>query len=375
PGPRAEGPEAPAAEPPSPAPEPGADAPLEGRATAVAGTVRVTPAGNTAQPLEVGTAVPEGATLQADPDAEAHVRLGAGTGLVFEGAGRLELARADSGLVRLLLREGRVSSRVGPDGAPARFEVQAGAVRVRVTGTHFAVRRQGDAVTVEVTEGAVEVAREGEALRLIRAPGRWSSVEASPEGDPRDPRAPVGLSESADRWPVLRLHPPGAVRGLEVAGRPFRAAGRLALRVPPGAQRVFLLRGRDERVPVDLTVGREGLSLSEAELSARLPEPVGHLPPGAIQETLRRIQPRLQSCYERAMRRRPDLHGRYRLEVRVGRSGVVQRARLSAVGDGDTPPAELSQCVIDTLRRRPFPAPRGGPVSFEVPLRFQRVSP
>lgn len=358
-----------AAVPSAPAPE-GAPASLQVQVTAVAGQVTLRAPHEAPRPLAVGDLLTTGTSLRAEAGAEAHLKMGTGTGFVLEPESRVLLVRADSEQATLRLEEGHVSNTVQPGGTDAGYQVEAGPYQVRATGTRFAVGHEGPVVSVQLTRGSVDVLRSGDLVESMQAPAGWSSA---PPHRARPVRKPVALAQGSTEWPVLRLPKPRRVQAWEVGEQTFEAAGGLAMRLPEGKVELVGIERTGRRVDLTLDVDSAGLALTEAELGALLPEPVGHLDPEAIATTLRTIRPSLQRCYERAMRRRPDLHGRYRLEVKVGRSGVVQRSRMRSDG-GDTPPTELTDCMARVVRRRPFPEPTGGPVTFEVPLNFQRVS-
>ncbi|MFW6023810.1 MAG: AgmX/PglI C-terminal domain-containing protein, partial [Myxococcota bacterium] len=356
--------------PPEVAPE-AAPASIQMEVTAVAGRVTLRTPHERPRPLAVGDLLAPGASLHAQADAEAHLKMGAGTGFVLEPESRVVLVRADSEQVTLRLETGRVSNAVDPAGTETGYRVEAGPYEVRATGTRFAVGHDGGLVSVDLTRGSVDVLRSGRRVESMRAPAGWSSA---PPHRSQPVRQPVALAEGSAEWPVLRLSTPKRVRSWELGDQTFDVAGGLAMRLPEGKADLVAIERTGRRIDLTLDVDSAGLALSEAEVGALLPEPVGHLDSEAISTTLRSIRPSLQGCYERAMRRRPDLHGRYRLEVKVGRSGTVQRSRMRS-DDGDRPPNELTDCMSRVVHRRPFPEPTGGPVTFEVPLNFQRVSP
>jgi hypothetical protein len=92
--------------------------------------------------------------------------------------------------VVLVLNRGRVECDVPPRRARPAFVVEAGAVTVRVIGTHFAVRRVEDATTVDVQRGVVDV-EIGEEHVLVHAGEHW----------PPSPRAVALPSGSAGETP------------------------------------------------------------------------------------------------------------------------------------------------------------------------------
>lgn len=76
------------------------------------------------------------------------------------------------------------------------FVVAAGPIRVRATGTAFAVRSEGGEVRVVVTEGTVLVWREGETRRWPLAAGQQALIAAD------RPEAPVAARETGPAQPL-----------------------------------------------------------------------------------------------------------------------------------------------------------------------------
>ena len=85
----------------------------------------------------------------------------------------------------LVLDRGSVSCEVSPRGGRPPFIVQAGEVSVKVVGTHFTVRREGESASVQVDKGVVEVTARGE-LAVIRKGESWP-----PRALAADPPPPV----------------------------------------------------------------------------------------------------------------------------------------------------------------------------------------
>lgn len=96
--------------------------------------------------------------------------------------------------------------------------------------------------------------------------------------------------------------------------------------------------------------------------------PVGPGPEVEAQRTLRRQMPRLQSCYERALRRDLRLGDvRADLTVDIAQDGAIQGVEVS----GDATP-ELRRCLEQTVRNAQFPGSDTG-LRVSVPLRFEVV--
>jgi ferric-dicitrate binding protein FerR (iron transport regulator) len=349
--------------------------PLEPQVTATAGQVHIVRPGMEPAPLAAGDHLSPGASIRTGPGSQVHLRFTSGTGAVLGERGAVRIDTSTTHAIHLALEAGVVSHRVRRGGPLGDFRVTAGAYQVRVVGTRFAVQRQGDEVAVRVTEGTVEVLYGGQPLQVLKGPAQWGT-EGAEAADDLEPVPPRGVEADATAWTVLRLPPSDRVRAWELDGLTFEALhGGVTLGLPPGEVRLRALLRTGDRVPVDLSIGATGHRLAEADLGDLLPEPVGHLPRAEITETIRQAGPALQSCYERAMRLQPDLSGRHTLQVRVGRSGIVQEARLLNGSPDGAPGGELTECVAGALRKRAFPAPRGGPITFEVPLSFQHVTP
>lgn len=356
---------------------PPADAaePRHGEVMAVLGTVTAERGPEAeAEALDVGATLAEGARIESAQGAEAHVRLGVGTGFVAHGDTALAIAVLDARAVELSLARGAVSSEVAQLEDDARYDVKAGPWSVRVRGTRFLVRRQGERLEVTVEEGTVEVARDGQVVQVLEAPATWASDETRGEAEPKVPR---GLGPDAEDWPVLRLPARDEVaRWTLPEPLGYEADDRIAMRVPADDVVVRALGHNGVWHQVALSPHEGELALGEAQLDALAQAltraPQGHLDPAELRPVVREARPALKRCHERLMKQRPDIAGKgYRLQLRVtvGRSGVVQRTEV--VSEGETPPAELEACIRQQLTTRAFPKPTGGPVTFEVPLTFQ----
>ena len=108
-----------------------------------------------------------------------RIRLAAGTRLVPQ--------TSSQDAVELALERGEAYFEVAPQGA-RRFEVAAGALRVRVVGTAFTVERAADVTRIAVAHGRVRVfTPAGE--RLLSAGGalRWPPEPAPPAAKPARP--------------------------------------------------------------------------------------------------------------------------------------------------------------------------------------------
>jgi hypothetical protein len=106
----------------------------------------------------------------------------------------VRLAGDDAHGISVQLDTGRVECDVAPRRGRPPFLVEAGAVEVRVIGTHFVVTRAGDAVTVDVQRGRVEVLS-GQEHAFVDAGTQWPLRGSQPL--PVTPPTVAAASESA----------------------------------------------------------------------------------------------------------------------------------------------------------------------------------
>lgn len=120
------------------------------------------------------------------------------------------------------LERGEIALRVAPRPADRPLVVEAGDVRIRVVGTEFSVKREGEGASVRVVHGVIEVRAHGERAE-VTAGGRWPARRAA------DGAAdPAPTSEATP--PVVTFVPavpavpvvPGGARGADTQGRGTR---------------------------------------------------------------------------------------------------------------------------------------------------------
>ena len=109
----------------------------------------------------------------------------------------VRLVGDDARGIMVVVDRGRVECEVTPRHGRPPFMVQAGAVEVKVVGTHFAVARSGSKATVDVQHGQVEVTT-GEGKWLVGAGAHW----------PPPPAPPVALAPPTSTWtPISTPNP------------------------------------------------------------------------------------------------------------------------------------------------------------------------
>ncbi len=87
----------------------------------------------------------------------------------------------------------------------------------------------------------------------------------------------------------------------------------------------------------------------------------------ALQSALSGRAGQSRSCYEKALSSNATLEGTLTVGVKVGPAGNVCGARI--VADGLHDPG-VANCVVNRFMSSTFPAPQGGCVEVNVPLRF-----
>jgi TonB family protein len=75
----------------------------------------------------------------------------------------------------------------------------------------------------------------------------------------------------------------------------------------------------------------------------------------------------VQDCYERELKRDPQLAGKVEIEFTIGADGSVEDARVAQnrMGSG-----EVGNCIVGRILRWKFPKPSGGSVTVNFPFIF-----
>ena len=93
----------------------------------------------------------------------------------------------------------------------------------------------------------------------------------------------------------------------------------------------------------------------------------GELDASKIARVIRRKQRAVQDCYERELKRDPDVAGKIEIEITIGESGRVESAEVVSNSTGS--PA-IGSCAVSRIKRWRFPKPDGGSVTFMAPFTF-----
>lgn len=99
----------------------------------------------------------------------------------------------------------------------------------------------------------------------------------------------------------------------------------------------------------------------------------GSLSKDVITKVLKRHGNEVRSCYEQALRVRPELAGKIAVKFIVGATGDVLQAEIASDTLGDE---SFKACMLNVVRSWKFPEPQGGGnVTITYPWVFQPNAP
>jgi outer membrane biosynthesis protein TonB len=130
-------------------------------------------------------------------------------------------------------------------------------------------------------------------------------------------------------------------------------------------------RGRVKRVKVERQEERKlpkaSLGLGRAEVEG------GEVDAEVVVKAISRRRSAILDCYERALKRNPDLKGKVTIKFTIGPTGAV--VEISAPGN-TTGDSEVAACIVSRVRgfRFPKPKPEGSSVTVEYPFILQSKS-
>ncbi len=94
----------------------------------------------------------------------------------------------------------------------------------------------------------------------------------------------------------------------------------------------------------------------------------GSLDPNVVANTIRSRKGAVIACYEKALKRNPNLAGKVVLRFTISSIGKVTAAEIDSNSLGDD---EVGSCMTTIVKTWRFPAPSGGEVQFSYPFIFQ----
>jgi len=89
-----------------------------------------------------------------------------------------------------------------------------------------------------------------------------------------------------------------------------------------------------------------------------------------IHRVWQRHKARFRYCYEHELMKNPSLEARFVVHFAIEKSGSVSNVSTS----GTTASPALRACVVESVSKMVFPAPKAGPVRVNYPLRFTQGS-
>ncbi len=88
----------------------------------------------------------------------------------------------------------------------------------------------------------------------------------------------------------------------------------------------------------------------------------------SIQAVVNAKQEEIRSCYEAASVKSPNLYGKFRIEIKVGKNGKVESTKVK---DSSFANSDIELCVESRLKNWIFPAPLASqPSNFSYPFAF-----
>jgi TonB family protein len=115
--------------------------------------------------------------------------------------------------------------------------------------------------------------------------------------------------------------------------------------------------------------GTEKIAVLRGTLKDSAPIDVdGSLDPNVVANTIRQRKGAVVACYERALKRNPNLSGKVILRFTISAVGKVTSADIESNGLGDD---EVGNCMVSIVKTWRFPAPSGGDVQFSYPFVYQ----
>jgi outer membrane biosynthesis protein TonB len=118
--------------------------------------------------------------------------------------------------------------------------------------------------------------------------------------------------------------------------------------------------------------GGTGAAASEKKVTgvvkSEAPAVDGELDPAMVAKEVRTRLGAIKACYERALKRNPNLSGKVVIHWTITQAGTVSGVDVEQDTLGD---AEVASCIKSLVARWRFPAPSGGSVEVSFPFVFQ----
>lgn len=118
--------------------------------------------------------------------------------------------------------------------------------------------------------------------------------------------------------------------------------------------------------------GNTGAGLTEKRVTgvvrSEAPAVDGELDPSLVSKEVKARIGAIKACYERALKRNPNLSGKVKVRWTITAAGTVATVEIEEDSMGDS---EVSSCIKGLVSRWRFPAPSGGSVDVVYPFVFQ----
>jgi outer membrane biosynthesis protein TonB len=116
-----------------------------------------------------------------------------------------------------------------------------------------------------------------------------------------------------------------------------------------------------------VSAGAKGEADVKGNLQTEAPEVEGELSQDVIKKEMSKNLRALKDCYERQLKRFPQLQGKIVLSFEITESGKVTGASFA---EDTLKNGEVKQCILERARFWRFPKPDGGSVFVQFPLLF-----
>lgn len=128
----------------------------------------------------------------------------------------------------------------------------------------------------------------------------------------------------------------------------------------------------DLRGGAGIAGGGTGAAATEKKVSgvvkSEAPAVDGELDPSMVAKEVKSRLGAIKACYERALKRNPNLSGKVVIHWTITQAGTVSGVDVEQDTLGD---AEVASCIKSLVARWRFPAPSGGSVDVSFPFVFQ----
>jgi len=355
-------------------PAPVAERELAAVPTMIQGDVQLIDESGSSSALRLDRPVTQGSRVATAAGARAALQWLEGSGLLLSSSSEVEIRRLMSRTQQLELERGSVRLRLARLPAGGRFAVEARGVRTVVQGTVFNVAIAQSTVDVEVYQGLVRV----EPTR-----GGWTDVEV-PSGFgvrvPFDAKVAPTISRLRGGHPTAHVH---LVRWPDLA-RMMASTGLLTLESHPSGADLMLdstlvgnttlsLRGDPGRHLVELYQDGKLLDKRWVELEGPESKTIRIRPrdtmirlPERIHRYIKQRAVQIRSCYERHLKRNPELSGKLTFRITIDANGEVTNTDLLTDTFGDS---RVGQCAQIVIQRWAFPP--GKAVQVVYPFIFR----